>query len=189
MRLYAFGNVYLSQIQQGIQGLHAVVELFSLAQELTEQVGSENLPAEYKAQFNMLYLWAKHYKTVIFLNGGNQADLTELDLFLSQGHYPVSRFCEDEISINGALTSVCIILPEKIYEGAKFWQSRFNRSQFTLSLREPSTWVSVDGSVKLVLNADDTVTIFTFEGEIGETKFYSAWERELMEKLVTYRLA
>jgi len=104
MRLYTLNHFMLSQIQIGIQSGHATVELFT----------------KYK-QNEMLYDWAENYKTHIVLNAGNSIDLENVRMFFmsSDNTYPWAFFNEDE-SLGNLLTSVSIILPEKIYETATF---------------------------------------------------------------------
>jgi len=104
MRAYFFGNMYLSPIQQGIQAAHVTHELF-----LKYGIDSR------------FYDWAQDHKTMILLNGGYSENLRELiALFDSRENpYPWAHFNEGEDSLDGALTSVGIVLPEKIYETAK----------------------------------------------------------------------
>lgn len=116
MRAYFFGNMYLSSIQNGIQPQHCTSELFVKYRE----DGID--PA-----FDYLYEWAENHKTTIVLNGGYSASLRELiERFDSRENpYPWTYFTEDEDAIGplrptadgsgGALTAVCIVLPEKIY--------------------------------------------------------------------------
>ena len=108
MRLYTFNHYMLSDIQKGIQSGHATVELF----------------AKYKEN-EMLYDWAENHKTHIALNGGNSVDLEELKTFLlgSNIKYPWAVFNEDE-SLGNLLTSISIILPEKIYECARLLRQK-----------------------------------------------------------------
>jgi hypothetical protein len=104
-RLYSFTNMYLSDIQKGIQTAHLVQEI-NLKYALT----SEN---RYN-QDSLFRSWSLFEQTIIVLNGGNQENLTIIfDLFSNaRNHYPFSSFKEDEKSLNGALTAVGIILPE-----------------------------------------------------------------------------
>ena len=112
MRAYFFGNMYLSSIQQGIQAAHATHELFTKYSE----------PSFARST---LFDWAEFHKTMILLNGGYAATIQELvNFFAEQGdhtvkhtvsQYPFSPFYEELASLNGALTTVGIILPEKIY--------------------------------------------------------------------------
>jgi hypothetical protein len=99
MRAYFFTNYYMSPIQKGIQALHCVADMFVYQ------------PCQ------MLEDWAGQHKTVVLLNGGNSADLIEINQQLKDAEvtYPFSMFSEDEQSLNGAVTCVGIILPEKVY--------------------------------------------------------------------------
>lgn len=99
--------MYLSPIQLGIQTAHVVSELF---------VRYCN-PSSHRV---MLHNWAEEFKTIIVLNGGNQANLKEILLFLCEpdNPYPYTHFCEDEQSLNNALTCVGIVIPEYVYEAA-----------------------------------------------------------------------
>ena len=108
MRYYGFGNYYLSPLQQGLQAMHGGCDM-----SVQEQIGSK-LHNEYVD-------WAKNHKTVVLLNGGNQASLNELHEFLldlqQKGYaYPVVKFNEDEQSLGMALTHVGVIVPEKVYQ-------------------------------------------------------------------------
>jgi len=109
-RGYFFGNMYLSSIQQGIQSSHVIQDMYS-----EYHVMSNSYPA--KTIFNR---WMHSDKTMILLNGGYQSSLRALyeDLmrWTEDGTvYPVGRFYEEQDALNGALTSVGIILPESVY--------------------------------------------------------------------------
>lgn len=106
MRYYAFGNYYLSSLQQALQAHHACQEIYNIYQT----------PAA-RAVYSD---WSQNHKTIVLLNGGNSADLQDLFNFFSQpgNPYLFAKFHEDEQSLNNALTSVGIILPEMIYETA-----------------------------------------------------------------------
>lgn len=101
MRFYAMGNSYLSSIQQGIQAFHVLGEMV-----LTHD-------------FNTIFdEWLTNHKTVVCLNGGNNAKLTSVYSFLNNAEnpYPFAKFHEDEDSMAGMLTSIGIVVPEKIYK-------------------------------------------------------------------------
>jgi hypothetical protein len=102
--------MYLTGIHPGIQAQHCTAELFI---KYPEDKGD---PA-----FDWLYTWAREHKTTIILNGGYSATLRELieQLDNRQNPYPWASFHESEEALDGALTCVGIILPEKIYETAK----------------------------------------------------------------------
>jgi hypothetical protein len=110
MRFYSFVNYYLSGLQRGVQSFHA----------------GHDMSVEYEAgtvQDNYYREWAKNHKTVIVLNGGNAASLQNLFEFFHELkamglEFPFVKFHEDEQSLNGALTSVGIVLTEDIYSTA-----------------------------------------------------------------------
>ena len=107
MRGYFLCNMYLSSIQCGIQSAHVVAEMF---------IKYRGLAAE-----STLIEWATNHKTMILLNGGYQSELEEFyNYVLTAGrdqtnHYPFAIFHEELDALNGATTSVGIILPEKVY--------------------------------------------------------------------------
>ena len=109
MRFYSAGNMYLSSIQQGIQAAHCVGEMSKLI------LGNV-----------MVSKWLHEHKTLICVNGGNNESLTQFyDLVKDNPWYPVAKFHEDEASMAGMLTSVGIIIPEKMYD---------------LDINDPTTW-------------------------------------------------
>ena len=107
MRFYSFTNYYLSSIQLGIQSAHALGEMFNQYPYGDSPVG------------RTLREWSANHKTMVLLNGGNSAALRDLWTLLSDPRntkYPVSKFSEDEASLDGALTCVAIVLPEYMYD-------------------------------------------------------------------------
>jgi len=107
MRAYFFTNTWLSGLQKGLQSAHVVADLSQ------KMLG-------HPAQDDFIE-WVDNHKTIIILEGGAHGDLLEIVEFFKQepDRYPWTSFCEDEYSLNGAMTSVGIVLPEKIYEWAK----------------------------------------------------------------------
>jgi hypothetical protein len=60
--------------------------------------------------------WSLKHKTVIVLNGGFSSNLLKLEQELGLNHpYPFASFCEGMDELNGAMTVVGIVLPEKVY--------------------------------------------------------------------------
>lgn len=102
LRCYTFTLFQLSPIQQGIQAGHAAVELVT-----------------HRKDNKLVQDWAKKYKTMICLNGGDVAKLSEWINFFKdkRNRYPWIKFEESEASLAGIVTSVAIILPESIFEG------------------------------------------------------------------------
>ena len=112
MRAYFFvNNLYMRELQWGLQSLHCLGELHN---KYLPNVASAT-------QYAMLRDWEQNHKTVIFLGAGNVEGLNtvynhfrELERF-TDFKYPFARFNEDEQSLNNAITSVGIILPESVY--------------------------------------------------------------------------
>lgn len=108
-RGYFFGNFYLSQIQQGIQAAHVIQNMASRYNSYKSDAAS-----------HMFNSWMYKNKTMILLNGGAHFDLknliSRLNLLTRQGtQYPVGYFEEEESALNGAVTSVGIVLPGRVY--------------------------------------------------------------------------
>lgn len=117
IRGYAWGNMYISPIQHGIQGWHANNEVLS----------------QYKPtspEFALFSDWAKNHKTLILLNGGNSLALeyqykklcmlnarlkkdSEAQKLVHVKSIPVTCFHEPDL--NDALTSVFTVLPNTLY--------------------------------------------------------------------------
>ena len=131
MRFYAFGNFYLSSIQQSIQAFHACQEIYNnYCSPIVEnqKIGISNLKnLDFAAQYND---WSKNHKTVVLLNGGTVASLKEIESFFKMDGniYAHGSFYEEAGAIsvgeNQALTSVGIILPERIYRTAESIRER-----------------------------------------------------------------
>lgn len=124
LRLYTFTNFYLSQIQIGIQSAHLIGELFNdyVLDQKTPPGKATTLYQRIKNE--MLVDWSLHHKTMIVLNGGNSLMLTnlyeELMILGDKLNLPVSKFHEDEQSLNNALTCVGLIIPDFLYDAKKF---------------------------------------------------------------------
>lgn len=109
LRAYFFGNMYLSSIQQGIQAAHVVADMFVKYND-PEQPG-----------YHPLHEWASDHKTMILLNAGYSEQIRYLieQFDTPDNPYPWAAFHEGADALDGALTSVGIILPEYIWIGAK----------------------------------------------------------------------
>lgn len=159
MRAYFFGNMYLSSIQQGIQAAHVVADMF----------------IKYKSddgqQADMLIDWAENHKTMILLNGGYGETLRGLIEFFdnSENPYPWESFNEGKDSLDGALTDVGIILPEKIYDTAALIRGRNGQEKLDIIQRT--------GSLKVVTDTETVIRVF------------DKWEFELLQKLNTFGMA
>jgi len=100
MKLYSFTNMYLSDIQKGIQTAHLINAFWK---KYSDSDSNE------ACQF---WNWTFFDEIIVVLNGGSQEELeANLDLF-SNSFYPFAAFREYMKSLNGALTVVGISLPE-----------------------------------------------------------------------------
>lgn len=117
-RAYFWGNFYLSSIQQGIQALHCLGEMFVKYGTNAQHDGTNaQHDAEERAECeDMLYDWADHYKTVVVLNGGDSHDLMQLtaNMAVDGNDLPWASWAEDYRSLKNAVTCVGIIVDEKI---------------------------------------------------------------------------
>lgn len=143
MRFYAAGNCYLSSIQQGIQAFHVLGEMTSIYANPEDSVWPMH---------SNYWDWLVSHKTLICLNGGNNASLTEFYNLVSDPRntdLPYAKFNEDDQSMSGMLTSVGIIVPERIYDavatevdsegnpvyvGLTEWESEFAQKLRRMSL-------------------------------------------------------
>jgi hypothetical protein len=111
MRLYSFANFYLSPLQHGLQTAHCVSDMAAMV---------ANLGTDHISLVDTFYDWARNHKTIIICNGGNVAMLEDLFTRLvdhsHQFSLPLVKFYEDEQSLNNALTTVAILVPEWAYD-------------------------------------------------------------------------
>lgn len=157
MRAYFFVNSYISDIQRGIQPLHCIVDL----------IYKYRLDSSIKPK--VIDDWATNHKTVIVLNGGNSASLQDLHFFFmsKENPFPFAKFHEDEQSLNGALTSVGIILPERIYDSSRVLRDR------------RTTVTRIEANTNIITPAHSQPLDYEF----------SDWEIELMNKMNQFGLA
>lgn len=161
MRFYGFGNYYLSGIQHGIQAAHSIGEMAATVFGRWKGTVKEKTFLE----------WATFHKTIILLNGGNSSSLSSIfesmvKLEKEGMSLPFAKFNEDENSLNGALTSVGIIVPEEYYS---FDGIRKDVSECGLSLPEILELIKTN--------------------EEFELKKWKSWEIELSFILSSYNLA
>lgn len=165
MRAYFFGNMYLSSIQQGIQAAHVISDMF--VKYAYDAVEAETVRE-----------WATDHKTMILLNGGYSETLRELKRFfdIDENPYPWCAFNEGEDALDGALTSVGIILPEKIYNTTAYLRSlRFSDKERKLG--------EITRSGSMIIPAE-----WTEDGEMNTWDF-NRWEFQLIQKLNDFRMA
>ena len=174
MRAYFFGNMYLSSIQQGIQAAHAVHEMF-----LRYPVRQEIDGGDY------LWDWAKDHKTMILLNGGYAETIQELVDFFNnrENPYPWADFHEEEASLNGALTTVGIVLPEKIYlTAAALRNEKYPKSREEYRSTRDMIWE--DG--EMVVGVENQLGFDLSEQTVFE---FNKWEAQLMDRLNGFSMA
>lgn len=104
MRMYVLCHQWLSPLQKGLQGAHAIVDLFYSNQD----------DKDFMEAFNE---WADMHRTMIFLNGGNSKNLREM-FMLTYNSFPHDTFSilfnEDTDSLNGSPTAVAILVSENL---------------------------------------------------------------------------
>lgn len=98
-RAYCINNMYLSGIHAGIQSAHSIVEVVM------------NHP-----QHPTLKQWAEHDKTIVVLNGGYAKNLHIIAQLLADTDLAWAPFYESDEALDGAITNVCVILDQSIYE-------------------------------------------------------------------------
>lgn len=179
MRAYFFGNMYLSSIQQGIQALHCLGEMHNKYDDkyVANDVGKEYCRVV-DTQLAMLRQWEEEHKTVVLLNAGFSSEILDLYEFFADGviegenYFPFAMFNEGQDALEGATTCVGIVLPEHIYEGARAIRSLNPR-------KDPDAYV---------LWRDFNAMELELNGEVQRVE-YTQFERDLMQRMNTYRLA
>jgi hypothetical protein len=153
-RLYVFPHFMLGQIAKGIQSLHSTTELFNEYYPCSEDNVETVLVKMRKEQYKILHDWSTNHKTCIMLNPGVSENLDELKYVLQDPNnfYPWAVFCEDEYSLKGLMTSISIVLTEKIYNTAALFRTRnfvFSEQNLGLINCLDTSKVSVDDLEKI----------------------------------------
>lgn len=108
-RAYFWGNFYLSSIQQGIQALHTLGNMF-VNFPFDETATSDDA---HLIRHNILMDWAANHKTVVIMNGGDSNDLAAIrEIVFAQERFPCAYF--DEEGISDALTCIGIVVDDTI---------------------------------------------------------------------------
>lgn len=111
LRAYFFGNMYLSQIQHGIQAAHVVTTMFTKYEPKAAQ--GQCLCASVSNESEVLHEWAHNHMTKDLRVGGYQSNLYKiyalLEIVCPIIGVPFSKFQEEQDALNGALTSVGVI--------------------------------------------------------------------------------
>ena len=133
-RAYFWGNFYLSAIQQGIQSLHCLGEMFV------------KYGADHDEREDMLYDWAEHHKTVVVLNGGDSNDLLHIaaNMAVDENDLPWAMWQEDERALSNATTCIGIIVDEKIIanvDEVRSARKERRKFRFTTRLNDFEYWL------------------------------------------------
>lgn len=111
LRMFTFGHFMLSSIQQGIQAAHAITEMFTFYHrpDTSETASPDG---------TLLYSWANQHKTMVCKNGGDTEALENIleTLNVGENHFPFHGFHESDGALNGSLTCIAIVVPERIYD-------------------------------------------------------------------------
>ena len=117
------------------------------------------------------------------LNGGPYAGVVEWLEFFDEGHegafhtLPYTGFTE-EAAQGGNLTSVAVILPTRLFEGASMLRLAKYKDDVHV------TWDHLRKELRLGWTVDDGTPL----GE-ARTETFNEWEREFMNRLNEARLA
>lgn len=120
MRLYTFVNgLYMGPKQYGIQSMHVLGEMIADFAPENDESWEARTQADY-IRYCHLRLWAREGKTVIIKSAVNCAGLRTVwnTINTINPPYIFTQFHEDEDSLDGALTSVGIIVPEHVAQAA-----------------------------------------------------------------------
>lgn len=133
LRMYFFVPYNISEIQKGIQAGHAALEY-------AREYGNTKLFKEF----------ANNHKTWIILNGGTTRQynndkleigtLDEINIQLSK-YVPYARFYEPDL--NNALTAVCFIADERVWDFEKY--PDYDVENNDCNSREYTKWIKSIG--------------------------------------------
>lgn len=129
MRLYSWVNMYLEGIHAGIQTAHVQAEIHSKYQLLMEDQVQAVIRGDYfeslhdnqlRQKLDMYNEWERNHKVIQVYNGGYSSSLRQrirdLEVYASHFNLPFAYFHEGQDALDGALTAVGIIVPEKLYD-------------------------------------------------------------------------
>jgi hypothetical protein len=71
-----------------------------------------------RARLDMLREFSTIHKTFILLHAGDHAELSQLAAFFATGEHPYPWASFTEPGLNDAITSIVIIIPERLYDDA-----------------------------------------------------------------------
>jgi hypothetical protein len=115
MRAYFFNNYYVGGIRAGIQAAHAIDQMWL---QFVDPLRQGTLSGLEQKRFEMLCEFSRNHKTFILLHAGDHVVLNELANFFAtdENPYPWVKFSEP--GLNDAITSVAIVIPERLYDEA-----------------------------------------------------------------------
>lgn len=180
MRCYHLCNFYLAGIHAGIQTAHTHHEM------AVKYLTNDSPEADSNGYFaeNGYLKWANDHKTLVLLNGGMAKQLLDFEAFLmSEDHpYAWASFREELDAINGAITNVGIVLPEKMYRGSREIVRQKSKEAYGEYFRV--------GDLRCKLSkmrdpgADGAVFMVSLENDTGMIAYrYTPFEMELLTRL------
>lgn len=178
LRTYSFNNFYLKGIHAGIQSAHSHDEL--TVKYLHPIITGLKKKCE---KSKLLVDCQSRHKTIVVLNGGMQSNLLELLAFLqeheSELKFPFAEFYESKDALNGALTSISIVLPESIFK-----YSRIIPKLYYSALKSEENQFN-DGINSITINRSEQETpqAIQFGEFLKEQYLYSTIEIQLMERI------
>lgn len=193
MRAYFFTNLYLSSIQNGIQSAHVIADMFIKYRAKKNSIKDSTKYSDFISdQLLLLEHWAESHKTMILLNGGYSENIRALsEFFQSKSNpYPWCTFHEGRDALDGALTNVGIILPEKIYETARM----FRQFKYLKNVAKDNSVNYKNGCPETLIKASHSLhikpnNIWGIKTDNDLIWMYDDWEIELCEKLNEFGLA
>lgn len=182
MRLYFFNNMYISSIQNGIQALHATVEMF---------LKYDDVDTEIEQQLMMMD-WAANHKTVQLMNGGYGKHISDLHDWFQENtdtglcRYPFAKFHEEQDALNGAITSVGVVLPERIYLLAKAVSSKWIRLDDLTGEIKDAKLVALSSAESEIRKMHPLYAEFDI---FAAVRLLNEFDIELISKLPSYKFA
>lgn len=170
-RGYSWGNMYFSQIQQGIQGWHAQNQFFKKYRLNSPEIKT-------------FLIWATKHETLVLLNGGPQSSLLEIERVLNKlarqlrrnpadqremgvRAIPVARFNEEQDAVNGATTAVFTVLPSTAYCLDDAERQRLSRLTTELGFRSPLEAADVGRRRGRVISLADRFKLVAMTGKLA----------------------
>lgn len=174
LRTYSINNWYVAGIRAGIQSAHSHDELTVKYLHPLIQ-GESNLSEAHLNKAKLLMQCQKIDKTAIILNGGENKDLKNFLFFLEQNDYlldyPFAEFFESEDALNGALTSISIVLPETIFDYSRIVPAMISKLDFSKEESYTENGITIKEEKEYVYtiinsNKDENIEFKLYEKDI-----------------------